>query len=147
MTEAITQSDRADLEELVREYYRIVSDLASSDDDLRRVLAPDITVVEHPNALVPAGARRDLSETLAGFRRGKALLREQEFTVHDVIADGDRAAARVTWRGVIGAPAGPFVEGQVLVAHVAAMLTVRDGAIVTHETFDCYEPFASTPAS
>lgn len=137
---------RADVEEVVRRYYRIVSDLSSGEEDLRAVLAPDVVIVEHPNALVPAGAMRDLAQTLEGFSRGKALLREQEFTVHDVIVDGDRAAARATWRGVIGASVGPFHEGQELVAHVAAMLTVRDGAIVHHETFDCYEPFATASA-
>nr|WP_246301244.1 nuclear transport factor 2 family protein [Microbacterium immunditiarum] len=134
-----------DVEQVVRRYYRIVSDLSSTEEDLRSVLAPDVVLVEHPNALVPTGVSRDLAQTVEGFARGKALLREQEFTVHEVIADGERAAARATWRGVIGASVGPFREGQELIAHVAAMLTVRDGAIVRHETFDCYEPF--TPAA
>ncbi len=136
---------RTDVEEVVRRYYRIVSDLSSTEEDLRSVLAPDVVIVEHPNALVPTGATRDLAQTIEGFSRGKALLREQEFTVHDVIVDGERAAARATWRGVIGASVGPFLEGQELIAHVAAMLTVHDGAIVRHETYDCYTPF--TPAA
>jgi ketosteroid isomerase-like protein len=139
--------EQVDVEEVVRRYYRIVSDPSSSEDDLRSVLAADVTVTEHPNALIPTGARRDLAQTLEGFRRGKALLREQVFDVHDVIAAGDRAAARVTWRGVVGTSAGPFREGQRLVAHVAAMLTVRDGTVVEHETFDCYEPFSTAPRS
>lgn len=143
---AIERDRPTSTEDVVRRYYAIVSDLDSGEDDLRAVLAPDITVTEHPNALVPAGARRDLEQTLDGFRRGKALLSEQEFTVHDVIADGDRAAARATWRGVIGASVGPFREGQELVAHVAALLTVRDGRVVSHETFDCYEPFSDSAA-
>ncbi|MFE7845585.1 nuclear transport factor 2 family protein [Microbacterium sp. NPDC057407] len=134
-------------EDVVRRYYRVVSDLTSTEDDLRQVLAPDVTVTEHPNALIPAGARRDLAETLEGFRRGKALLRQQEFDVHDVISQGHRAAVRATWRGVVGIDAGPFREGQELVAHVAALLTVRDGVITAHETFDCYEPFAKAPAA
>lgn len=137
-------------EAVVRRYYRTVSDLSSTDEDLRKVLAPDVVVTEHPNALVPEGARRDIVQTLAGFRRGKELLREQAFQVHNVLAQGERAAAKVTWRGVVGVDAGPFREGQELVAHVAAFLTVRDGRGVEHETFDCYEPFAmelpATPA-
>lgn len=135
-----------DAEEVVRRYYRIVSDLSSTEEDLRTVLAPDVVIIEHPNALVPTGAARDLAQTVEGLNRGKALLREQEFTVHDVIVDGERVAARATWRGVIGASVGTLHEGQELVAHVAAMLTVRDGAIVRHETFDCYEPFATAAA-
>ena len=30
-----------------------------------------------------------------------------------------------------------------LVAHIAACLTVADGCIREHETFDCYEPLPS----
>ena len=144
-TERMLQQ-RTDVEEVVRRYYRIVSDLSSTEEDLRSVLAPDVVIVEHPNALVPTGATRDLAQTIEGFGRGKALLREQEFAVHDVLVDGERAAARATWRGVIGASAGPFREGQELIAHVAAMLTVHDGAIVRHETYDCYAPFATASA-
>jgi hypothetical protein len=33
--------------------------------------------------------------------------------------------------------------GTELVAHVSAWLTVADGLIVEHETFDCYEPFGA----
>lgn len=146
MIESTKAGARDSVEELVRHYYRTVSDLSSDEDELRRLLAADVTVTEHPNALNPVGARRDLPRTLEGFQRGKALLREQEFTLHDVLVDGDRAAVRATWRGVVGASIGPFAEGQELVAHVAAILVVRDGAIVAHETFDCYEPFPTEGA-
>ena len=35
---------------------------------------------------------------------------------------------------------GPLRAGAELVAHVAAWLTVANGRIREHETFDCYEP-------
>jgi ketosteroid isomerase-like protein len=130
---------------LVRAYYATVGDLGSAEEDLRGLLAPDLSVIEHPNAVTPRGATRDLAGTLAGFRAGKALLSEQAFDVHEVLVAGQRAAVRATWRGVVGLDAGPFRAGQELVAHVAALVTVRDGAVVEHETFDCYEPFG--PAS
>jgi len=145
MTETMTMEAGA-VEQLVRRYYEIVSDLSSTEEDLAPLLAAGLTVIEHPNALIPAGAERDLMQTLDGFRRGKALLREQDFTVLDVIVDGERAAVRATWRGVIGASVGPFSEGQELIAHVAAILTVSGDVIVRHETFDCYEPFTRIAA-
>lgn len=138
-------ADPVEVEDVVRRYYGIVSDLSSTTDELRAVLAPEVVIVEHPNALTATGAQRDLAQSLEGFRRGKALLREQSFVVHEVIAQGERAAVRATWRGVVGASIGPFREGQELVAHVAAMLTVRGGLIARHETFDCYEPFTTMP--
>ena len=135
-----------DVEGVVRRYYALVSDLSSAEDDLRGVLAPDVSIVEHPNALVRSGARRDLAQTLEGFRRGKAILRAQTFDVHDVLVQGDRAAVRATWTGVIAHDVGPFHAGQELTAHVAALLVVRDGLVVEHETYDCYEPFDTVAA-
>jgi ketosteroid isomerase-like protein len=129
------------VESVVRRYYEVVSDLTSTEADLRPLIADDVTVVEHPNALTVQGAERDLEQTLAGFASGKRLLREQRFDVTDVLVDGDRAAVRATWSGTVGVDAGPFRAGQTLRAEVAALLTVADGRIVRHETFDCYEPF------
>ena len=140
MTTPPTTSHATDVEDVVRRYYAIVSDLSSTEDELRPLLAPDVRVTEHPNAITPRGATRDLEATIAGFQGGKALLREQAFEVREVLVAGERAAVRARWRGVVGVDAGPYRAGQELVAHVAALLTVRDGVVVDHETFDCYEP-------
>ena len=84
----------------------------------------------------------DLRSTEDDRRRaGRSLLREQAFDGHEVVTSGHRAAVRATWRGVVGTDAGPFRADQELRAHVAALLTVRGGRVVEHETFECYEPF------
>lgn len=127
-----------DVESVVRAYYDIVADLSSSTDDLRVLLDPDLRVTEHPNAITPNGAVRDADATLAGFKAGKALLREQSFDLHEVLVVGGRAAVRATWTGVVGVDAGPYRAGQELVAEIASFLTVRDGQVVEHETFDCH---------
>lgn len=129
----------SDIEDVVRRYYSVVSDLDSDEDTLRSLFSPDLRVTEHPNLVTPAGAVRDREQTLAGFAAGKRLLREQSFDVHEVLVDGERAAVRANWRGVVGVDAGPFAAGQELRARVAALLTVRRGLVVEHETFDCYE--------
>jgi ketosteroid isomerase-like protein len=135
-----------DVERTVRRYYATVADLASTEGDLVALLDPRVRVVEHPNAVAPHGAVRDLAGTVTGFRAGKALLREQRFEVLEVLAAGERAAVRATWHGTVGVDAGPFRAGQELQAHVAALLTVRGGRVVEHETFDCYEPVEAAPA-
>jgi ketosteroid isomerase-like protein len=106
------------------------------------LLAPEVRVTEHPNAISPNGGVRDRESTIAGFVAGKNLLREQSFDVHEVVVAGDRAAVRLTWRGVVGVDAGRLSAGQELVAEIASFLTVRDGQVVSQETFDCYQPFA-----
>ncbi|GGL94074.1 nuclear transport factor 2 family protein [Nakamurella endophytica] len=142
-----TTTSGADIETVVRRYYATVSDLRSTEEDLRPLLHGRLRVTEHPNAVTPAGAVRDLERTVHGFRAGKALLRDQVFDVHEVLTSGNRAAVRATWRGTVGVDAGPYRNGQQLVAHVAALLTVHDGQVVEHETFDCYEPLGDRPAT
>ena len=132
-----------DPEDVVRRYFTVVADLASTEDDLRALLAPDAVFVEHPNPISPRGNRRTTDETLAGFASGKALLAEQTIDVHDVLVLGERVAVRSTWTGTVGVEAGPLSPGDVLVAHMAGFLTVRDGLVAEHETYDCYEPFGS----
>lgn len=132
-----------DPEDVVRRYFAVVADLESTEDDLRALLAPDAVFVEHPNPISPRGNRRTTEETLAGFASGKALLSAQSIEVRDVIALGERVAVRSTWRGTVGVEAGALKPGDELVAHMGGFLTVRDGLVVEHETYDCYEPFAS----
>ena len=141
----IRPADRGeiDVEDVVRSYYATVADLSSTEEDLRSLLSPALRVIEHPNAVTPRGAVRDLAGTVAGFLGGKALLREQVFDLREIITSGERAAVRATWQGTIGVDAGPYRAGQHLVAQVAALLTVRNGLVVDQETFDCYEPLDS----
>jgi ketosteroid isomerase-like protein len=125
---------------VVRRYFEIVADLDSSVDALLAVLHPAVRITEHPNLITPRGAVRDRDAVAAGFLAGKRLLAAQTLDVHELLVSGDRVAVRATWRGTVrrGAPSLP--AGTELVAHIAAMLTVKDGTVREHETFDCYEP-------
>lgn len=126
---------------VVREYFEIVGDLRSTEEALRRVLHPDAQIHEHPNALSPRGSVRNCDEAVAAFLAGKDLLSEQSFDVHEAFSSGERVAVRATWRGTLARPVGDVPAGRELVAQIAALLTVRDGMIRRHETFDCYERF------
>ncbi|MCW2688977.1 MAG: hypothetical protein JWR37_3867 [Mycobacterium sp.] len=44
------------------------------------------------------------------------------------------------WRGTVAADNERFAAGTELVAEMAGFLTVRDGRIVAHDTYDCYPP-------
>jgi ketosteroid isomerase-like protein len=125
---------------VVARYFEVVADIGSSEEALLELLDPGVRVTEHPNAHNPRGMVRDRDAVVAGFLAGKRLLAAQAFDVHELAVDGDRVAVRATWRGTIGAAAGPFPAGAELVAHIAAWLTVDGGRVREHETFDCYEP-------
>jgi ketosteroid isomerase-like protein len=129
-----------DPKRLVERYYAVVSDLNSAPESLAALLHPKLRVVEHPNALNPKGTSRDRDGVLAAFAAGKQLLSEQAFDVRELVADGDRVAVRAEWRGRLAVDAGPLAAGSELTAHIASFVTVADGLIRQHETFDCYEP-------
>lgn len=125
---------------VVRRYFQIVADLDSSVDALRALLHPAVRITERPNMITPHGAVRDREAVVAGFLAGKRLLAAQTIELHEVLVCGDRVAVRATWRGTPGQGAQGVPAGTELVAHIAAMVTVEDGRIREHETFDCYEP-------
>ncbi len=93
---------------------------------------PDVRIAEMPNAINQGGTERDLPTAPAAFRRGRELLAEQSYDVHEVVRSGDRIAARATWRGRLN-------DGPELTAHIATFTEVRDGRIHRHATYDCYE--------
>jgi ketosteroid isomerase-like protein len=128
---------------VVRQYFSVVADLGSSPDALLDVLDRAVRITEHPNAISPRGAVRDRDAAVAGFLAGKALMESQTFDVHEVLVSGDRVAVRATWRGTLGQGIDGLASGAELVAHIAAWLTVVDGRVLEHETFDCYEPLPS----
>jgi ketosteroid isomerase-like protein len=124
----------------VERYYAVVADLAESGAALRVLLHPDVRIVEHPNAINPQGTVRDRDAVVAGYLAGKELLVRQVFDVHELLVSGSRVAVRATWRGTLVRDMGRLPAGTVMTAHIAAFLTVVDGQIREHETFDCYEP-------
>jgi ketosteroid isomerase-like protein len=101
---------------------------------LAGLLHPDARISEMPNAVNTTGTERDRATALEVFEWGRELLRAQSFDVHERVVAGDTIAARATWHGTLK-------NGQELTAHIATFTQVRDGQIVRHATYDCYEPF------
>jgi ketosteroid isomerase-like protein len=106
---------------------------AFDEDALATLLHPDVRISEMPNAVNRGGTERDATTALAAFRKGKTLLAEQSYEVHDVLDAGDKIAARATWRGRLN-------DGPELQAEIATFTEVRDGRIYRHATYDCYVP-------
>jgi ketosteroid isomerase-like protein len=112
-------------------------DAAARFDDtaMAALLHPEARISEMPNAINREGTERDLQQAREAFERGRGLLASQTYDVHQVLEDGNTIAARATWRGTIAA------TGQELTAHIATFTQVRDGRIIRHATYDCYEAF------
>jgi ketosteroid isomerase-like protein len=132
---------------VVERFLAAVSDRDLPAEALLDVLHPEVVVVEHPNAVNPTGTVRDREAALAGHVAGRRLLAAQTFTVHELLASGDRVAVRATWRGRVADAVGPLPAGAELEAQIAAFATVVDGRVRRYETFDCYTPLPTAAAA
>ena len=112
-----------------------------SGAELAALLTDDVVTTEYPNALKPTGATADRAAMLAASATGAGLLAWQRYDEIDAHEFGDTAAFRLTWSGEIARDTGPFSAGQVLIAHIAQFIRVREGRVSSIATYDCYEPF------
>jgi ketosteroid isomerase-like protein len=106
---------------------------AFDEEAMTKLIHPDVRFSEMPNAINREGTERDAETALLAFRKGRAMLAEQSYDVHEVLEAGDRIAARATWRGRLA-------DGPELQAEIATFTEVRDGRIYRHATYDCYVP-------
>lgn len=109
---------------------------------LRALFTEDACTIEHPNLVKPRGGKLPLEEMLTASTAGAGLLSSQRYDVHSAIELDESVVLRLTWTGVVASAVGPFRAGQVLTAHIAQFIKVRDSRVSFIETFDCYEPFA-----
>jgi ketosteroid isomerase-like protein len=109
---------------------------------METLFTEDAVTIEHPNLLNPKGGQYPLARMKEAAVAGAALMSKQTYALQSGLEHGNTAVLRVKWTGWVARARGPFREGQVLEAHLAQFITVRDGRIAVIETYDCYEPFA-----
>ena len=115
--------------ELVTAYIRAIE---SHDlDDVARRLHDDVTVVEHPNKLNPAGKTYDKAAIRAAGERGAAVLESERYDVRGMIVEGDRASVQTVWTGVLK-------NGATMTAQICSVIEVKDGKIWRQEQYDCF---------
>lgn len=123
--------------QLARDYLHAVEQGATGDT-LRALYDEQVVSFEYPNLLFPQGVQRDLSAVLDGAERGQRVVRAQRYQVHDVLADGERVAMRVTWSAELKVPLGTRQVGERITAEFGVFLTFRAGKVVEHHTYDCF---------
>jgi ketosteroid isomerase-like protein len=111
-------------------------DLAAARD----LFDPAIEQIEYPNLLKPKGDRRTAAALAADGEKGRRILSAQTFEVRNALAQDDRVALEVLWRGVLAVPLGPLAAGAEMTCHSAIFLDFRDGRIVGQRNFDCFPP-------
>lgn len=124
--------------EIIRRYFDAIE--AGDTAAAMSVFDPGVVQLEYPNGLKPGGDRRTLEALARDAERGRALLASQRYEILDAITEGDRIAARVSWRGVLAVPLGGMAAGDTLRVESAMFFRLRDGRIVEQHNYDSLTP-------
>ncbi|AKJ06088.1 ketosteroid isomerase-like protein [Archangium gephyra] len=126
--------------DFARRYFRAIEQGATGEA-LAAFFHPEVTQVEYPNRLVPAGATRDLRALLEGAERGQKVVASQRYEVRHTVEQGDSLALEVAWSATLKVPVGSLPAGGTMRASFGVFLTFREGRILSQHNYDCFEPF------
>ncbi len=129
---------RAETVRFLEDYIEAVSGFATGEA-LARFYDPDVIFREHPNALSPHGATRDLAGILKSAQAGASILSAQRMRILEAVIEGDRAAVRLSWEGDLQIAFRTLKPGDTMRAAFAQFYRFKDGRIVAQETFDCID--------
>lgn len=123
--------------EIVRAYLRAIE----RRGDSLSFFTEDAVQEEFPNALVPAGARRTLTDLKAANQRGQNVLSSETYEIVHLLESGDLVAAEVLWRGVLAVPLRSLKPGDAMKARFAVFFEFQGDKIRRQRNYDCFEPF------
>ena len=110
----------------------------SGAEDIAPFLAEDYTLSEAPHLLAPAGATRNRDEALAGAAAAHDVVSGQRFKVLRTTSEGTRVVVEAEWTATLLMDLPHWDTGDVIRARVASVFEVRDGRIVSQDSYDCY---------
>ena len=122
---------------IVRAYLKAIE----QRKDTLSFFTDDVVQEEFPNALVPTGARRTLSDIKAAGERGRNVLKSETYEIVSLCETGDRVAAEVLWRGVLAVPLRSLKPGDAMKARFAVFFEFEGDKIRRQRNYDCFEPF------
>ncbi|MGJ3191096.1 nuclear transport factor 2 family protein [Paenarthrobacter nitroguajacolicus] len=106
--------------------------------ELRPFLADDFTLTEWPHALSKTGSTRNLAETLSGADHSKDIVADQRFEVVRTTSEGTRVVLEMNWSATLLLDLPHWDRGDTIRARSTAVFELRDGLIVSQDTYDCY---------
>ena len=130
-----------DAESFVRAFLAAIEAVAlvGRDEDWYHA---DAVQVEYPNRLNPGGTVvRDLAALRLAGERGRAIVERQAYEVVNVVAQGSKVAVEAVFRATFKADVLGLAKGSTMTARFAIFFELRDGRIVRHHTYDCFEPW------
>jgi ketosteroid isomerase-like protein len=102
--------------------------------------ADDVEWREMPHPLSPEGRSGDLASVRTYTEQNQIPFRNRRVHLHEVVAEGDRAALRYLWEAEVAIDGLPVARGGWVRAEIAQFITVADGKIVRSHEFAAMLP-------
>ena len=115
-----------------------VLETGGGSEDIRPFLAESFVLVEAPHLLAPEGSTRTLASVLAGADQSSEVVSHQKFTIRRTTCEGGRVAVEADWSATVLMDLRYWDSGETIRARTSSVFEVRDGKIVSQDSYDCY---------
>ncbi len=105
---------------------------------IRPFLASDFQLHEAPHLLAPEGSTRTLEQVLAGADQSGKVVVGQRFDVRRTTCEGGRVVLEADWSATTLMDLRHWDAGDTIRARTSSVFEVRDGLIISQDSYDCY---------
>jgi len=131
-----TSSEKPPLE-LVLDFVRIL-EAGGVGADIRPFLADGFVLVEAPHLLAPEGSTRTREQVLAGADHSGGVIANQKFEIRRTTCERGRVVLEADWSATSLMDLRYWDAGETIRARTSSVFEVRDGRIVSQDSYDCY---------
>jgi limonene-1,2-epoxide hydrolase len=107
-------------------------------EDIRPFLSADFILVEAPHLLAPEGSTRTLEQVLAGADQSAQVVAHQKFDIRRTTCESGRVVVEAEWSATSLMDLKYWDTGETIRARTSSVFEVRDGRIVSQDSYDCY---------
>lgn len=107
-------------------------------DAIRPFLAADFRLFEAPHLLAPEGSTRTRKQVLAGADQSGEVVANQKFEIRRTTCQDGRVVLEADWSATVLMDLKYWDAGDTIRARTSSVFEVRDGLIVSQDSYDCY---------
>ncbi|GAC1603910.1 MAG: hypothetical protein NVS3B6_15380 [Pseudarthrobacter sp.] len=123
--------------ECVLEFIRTL-EAGGGGEAIRPLLAADFCLLEAPHLLAPEGSTRTLAQVLAGADQSSHVVANQKFEIRRTTCQGGRVVLEADWSATVLMDLKYWNAGETIRARTSSVFEVREGQIVSQDSYDCY---------
>ncbi|TWD56351.1 SnoaL-like protein [Arthrobacter sp. AG367] len=123
--------------EHVLQFIRVL-EAGGGAEDIRPFLSESFLLTEAPHLLAPEGSTRPLAGVLAGADQSRDVVKDQQFTVRRTTCEGSRVVVEADWSATVLMDLPYWDRGETIRARTSSVFEVRNGVIVSQDSYDCY---------